>query len=360
LIAASLVFLTPRGALLVLGVIVPLAALGLTRRRERRARTVLGLAEPRHTGITRRAVAITAVGALLALAASQPALRSTTRIDTRTDAQLLFVIDNSRSMLASHGPSAPTRIARARRDAISLRDRLLNVPAGVATMTDHVLPSLFPVADRETFDQTVRQAVQVGNPPPATQEVTATSLGALGALGTQSFFPPSATRRVAVVLTDGESRPFDVNQTAGALDRSPGVTPIFIRLGSAGESVFDPGGQPEASYHPDPAGAQAALTGLARAAGGKVFGENQVPAAARAVRAALGRGPSKAEAVKVSTTTLAPFFALAALVPLLVLLLEGVGARGLAGRMRRRGGNALETSPPANTESQPLPTRAAA
>jgi hypothetical protein len=90
------------------------------------------------------------------------------------------VIDNSRSMLASRAPGGRTRITQARDDAIRIRDQLLDIPSGVATMTDRVLPNLLPVPDRDSFEQTVRQAVQVDDPPPGNDAVTATTLGAGG------------------------------------------------------------------------------------------------------------------------------------------------------------------------------------
>src|SRR5262249_32958925 len=188
---------------------VPLAALALAARREGRARSLLGLAAPAVTRRWRSVGAVSAIVGLLAVAAAQPALRSSTAIRVRTDTQAYYVLDVSRSMLASRAPGAKTRISRARNDAARLRDELLEVPSGVATLNDRVLPDLLPVPDRDSFEQTVRQAVAVDNPPPETSAVTATTLGALGALGTQSFFAPFARHRVVIVLTDGESRTFD-------------------------------------------------------------------------------------------------------------------------------------------------------
>ena len=325
MIAASLTFLTPWGALLALTAVVPLAALALAARRERRARELLGLRAPAAVRRWVRPLLVAAVLGLLGLAATQPVLRSTTSVKVRTDSEAFFVIDVSRSMLASRTPSSPRRIARARADAIRLRQSLIDVPSGVAALTDHVLPYLMPVPDAATFEQTVNRAVAVGQPPPATNSVTATNLGSLGALGTQSFFSPTAKHRVAIVLTDGESRPFDQQQTARSLGQ---VTPIFIRIGDSDESVYDSGGKPESGYHPDPA-AGLTLGSLAQAAGGKAFGESQLGAAASAVRAALGHGPARPAALTVSTRALAPYLALAALVPLLLL----VGG-GLAGTLR--------------------------
>jgi hypothetical protein len=343
LIAASLTFLTPWGALLALTAVVPLAALALAARRERRARELLGLRAPAAVRRWVRPLLVAAVLGLLGLAAAQPVLRSTTSIKVRTDSEAFFVIDVSRSMLASRTPSSARRIALARADAIRLRQSLLDVPAGVAALTDHVLPYLMPVPDAAIFEQTVNRAVAVDQPPPATNSVTATSLGSLGALGTQSFFSPTARHRVAIVLTDGESRPFDQQQTARALGR---VTPIFIRIGGSDESVYDSNGQPESGYHPDPS-AGVTLAGLAQAAHGKVFGESQVDSAASAVRSALGQGPVHAEELTVSTGVLGPYLALGALVPLLAL----VG--GFAAALVGQPSVALRVSAPAPAKPAP-------
>jgi hypothetical protein len=316
LIAASLTFLTPWGALLALTAVVPLAALALAARRERRARALLGLRAPAAPRRWVRPLLVAAVLGLLGLAAAQPVLRSTTSIKVRTDSEAFFVIDVSRSMLASRTPSSTRRIARARTDAIRLRQRLLDVPSGVAALTDRVLPYLMPVGNAGIFEQTVNRAVAVGQPPPATNSVTATNLGSLGALGTQSFFSPGVKHRIAIVLTDGESRPFDQHQTAQALGR---VTPIFIRIGGSDESVYASNGQAESGYHPDPS-AGLTLGSLAQAAGGRTFAEGQLGAAARAVRSALGQGPVHAEGLTVSTRPLGPYLALGALAPLLALV----------------------------------------
>ncbi len=350
----SLVFLTPRGALLALTGVVPLAALALAAWRERRAREALRLPAPGPRSRLWPAAAVVAIAALLGLAASQPVLRSKSSLEVRTDAQAFFVIDVSRSMLAARAPGARTRITQARKAAIWLRSRLPDVPSGIATMTDRVLPDLLPVSSRSVFDQTIREAVAVDQPPPSSDDVTATTLGSLGVLGTQSFFVPSAKHRVAIVLTDGESRPFDVRATARALAHAPGVTPIFVQISSPGEDVFDADGKPEAAYHPDGSGA-VALAGLARAAKGESFGEGELGRAAAAVRTALGTGPTKEEGFVLSTTTLAPWAALAALVPLLFLVWSR--RRPSFGILRRRRRLATGHGFPADTQALPVHDR---
>lgn len=332
---ASLVFLTPLAALSALLGLVPLAALALAGRREGRARSVLGLPAPSTGGRLAVVCGIVGVALLLGLAAAQPVLRSTSSVAVRTDAEVYFVLDNSRSMLAARSSGTPTRIARARDEAIRLREELRDVPAGVATMNDHLLPHLLPSPDPAVFEQTVRRAVQVNEPPPASTAVTATTLGALAALGTQNYFAPSARKRLAIVLTDGESRPFDVQATARALARRPGVDLILVHVSSPDEAVYDEGGRPEQGYHGDPASGEI-VAGLARATGGSSFGEGRIGAVAAAARAALGTGSTRPVGRTTSTTSLAPYAALAALLPLLLVVAGGRLPRLLPTGLRRQ------------------------
>jgi hypothetical protein len=331
---ASLVFLTPLAALVALAALVPLAALALALRRERQARRVLRLEEPPGGRRLWTALAIVAALALLGVAAAQPAVRSTTGQQVRTDAEAIYVIDTSRSMLARSSPRGRTRIERARAAAVQLRRRLADVPSGVATLTDRVLPDLLPQAGDDVFERTVRGAVRVDNPPPQTETTTATSLGALGVLGTQNFFSPSARRRLVVVFTDGESRPYVVPATARALRRAPGVKTLFVHVWSPGEAVYGPDGRPEQGYHPDSASGTA-LSALADATGGAVVGEGSTARAAALARAALGAGPTREQGLAVRTRTLAPWLALAALLPLLLAFASEAGLLRRAARRER-------------------------
>jgi hypothetical protein len=312
-------------------VAIPLAALALAVRRERHGREVLGLPPPPPERRLPRALAVAAVPVLLGVAASQPALRTTSHVRVRTDAQALFVLDISRSMLAAREPGARTRLARAKEDAMAMRDAIPEVPSGVATLTDRVLPDLLPNADPSVFRGTIEQAVAIERPPPASTDVTASTLGALGAIGTQNFFPPAATRRLVLVLTDGESRPFDPRQVAHALAAGPGVRLILVHVWAAGEAVYV-GGRAEPGYRVDPASAQA-LASLASAAGGAVFGEHSLAGAIRAARADLGAGPTVRMGKAERTRSLAPYVVLASLLPLLSVALPGM-TRGLRRSLR--------------------------
>jgi hypothetical protein len=331
LVSSSLVFLTPLGALATLALLLPLAGLAVAARRERRARGALRLSPPPRVARVARMVGLVAVPVLLGLAATQPALRSTTKAHVRTDAQAFFVVDITRSMLASQTATSPTRLARAKRIAISIRDSIPEVPSGVATLTDRVVPNLFPTADASTFRLTMQRALAIEQPPPLLSAVTSTNVGALGALGTQNYFGRSARHRLVVFLTDGESRGFDEGEVGKSLSAGPGVALVIVHVWSADESVFD-AGKREQGYHTNPDSGQS-LDSLASATGGKVFGEHSLGGAARAARADLGSGPTVVMGRSERTRALAPYVALIALVPLL-LVLPPLARRDLGSAMR--------------------------
>jgi hypothetical protein len=309
--------LSPAGLLVAPAALLPLAALAFALRKVERVRTALRL-DPPPTGPRRRAWALAAVPALLALAAAQPALTTTDTREIRTDAEALVIVDVSRSMLAASNPTAPTRLARANGAALRIREALGEVPTGLASLTDRVLPLLLPTADRSAFEQTVRRALAPESPPPREVSVTATMLGALGEAARGNLFSPSARRRLFVVVTDGESRPFDETAVARALDAS-GIGLVVLHAWRADERVYRAAGGPERAYRPDP-DSREVLMRLAAAAGGEVFPESDGGSAKRASARELGDGPTKSTGSEEHVTPLAPYVALAALVPLAVAL----------------------------------------
>jgi hypothetical protein len=311
-----LTFLTPLGALVCLAAVVPLAALALARTRASRAAAAIGL-PARRSGLGRPLV-LAAACCAFGLAAAQPALRRDDRRQERTDVQALFVVDVSRSMLASSGPAGATRLERARRAAVELRSAIPQVPAGLAGLTDRALPYLFPTLDRRTFASTLEEAVEIESPPPQQVARVATSFDALAALGTQGFFPPGLERRICVVLTDGESAPF-----AGA----GGCRLVVVQFWGAGERIYRDG-RPEAQYRPD----EAAPALAARL--GPVAPENDLGRARGLLAAAVGEGPVRdVHGSDRSTFELAPY---AALIGLALVLWLVLGAARLPGFRPRR------------------------
>jgi hypothetical protein len=322
-------FLTPLAALAALAAVLPLAAWAMVQRHAVAVGRALGLPPP---GPRQAVRAWTAAGAIvvLGLAAAQPALTHNPSARVRTDAAALFVFDTSRSMAASATPTAPTRLDRAVAAAQRLRAAIADVPSGVATLTDRVLPDLLPVADVGSFDAVAGRAVAIESPPPAGTDIRATTYSALGDIASGGYFPAKTTTRLVVLLTDGESNPVDTTEIARALSPARGYRFLAIRFWRSDESVYKATGKAETAYRPDPLG-RVVLRDLASALGGRAFEDSSVGAAASHLRQAAGRGSTSAAPAPTPTRTpLAPYLALLSLLLLAFSLapLQEVG-RGL-------------------------------
>ena len=315
----SLTALTPLGALLVIGLVLPLVALAGIRRRARGLRANLGVVNPRARSMLLPLGGLMLGGVLLALAASQPVFAWTRDRTVRTDAEAFVVLDVSRSMLARDGLGSPTRIERAKTAAAELRSSLADVRVGIASLTDRVLPHLFPTANEDVFAATLQRSVAIERPPPRSSFLTsATSLNALATLRGLRYFSPTSTARLAIVLTDGESQPVSNARLGSLFRRSPAIDVVFVQLWGKDERVFSRG-VPEPQYRPDP-NARAALDRLAASTHGAVYSEGQVEAASRKARELLGSGPTVVEGEEAGKVPLAPYLAAAALFPFGLLL----------------------------------------
>jgi hypothetical protein len=311
-------FLTPLAALVALAALLPPAAALLGRSRVSAIRRTLGLRPPAaRSGLAAPALAAAGI-ALLGAAAAQPVLERHASERVRKDVQALFVIDTSRSMAASATLTSPTRLDRAIEAAVQLRASIPDVPSGIATLTDRVLPDLLPVTDPASFDGVARRAVAIESPPPRDQSIRATSYAALSEVASGNYFEPAATRRIVVLLTDGESNPVDGARLVGALEPAKGYRFVAIRVWGGNEAVYGSDGKPETAYRPDPSGL-AVLDGLAAALGGNAFTESELGAVSSTLRSLAGQGPTvRAKGVSQSRTALAPFLVAAALLLLLL------------------------------------------
>jgi len=317
--ASSLVFLTPIGALLAVGALLPLAALYFIRRRAERVRGSLDLASPSARQVLVAVISVIAAGAFLGVAAAQPVLQRTSTLRTRTDAEAFVVIDISRSMLARRGAGSATRLARAKAFASVVRASIPEVPVGIASLTDRTLPHLFPGVDEDVFNATLERSVAIERPPPRSSLVTrATELDALATLRSQHYFTPKSRKRLIVVLTDGESQPISSARLSDAFRQTPAIEPVFVQFWGPDERVYA-AGAPERLYRPDPS-ARAFLDRLARAVDGSVYGEDELIEARQDVRRRLGSGPTVVRGEHSGRVALAPFSAAAALAPLLLVL----------------------------------------
>ena len=230
--------------------------------------------------------ALAAVGLLLGLAAAQPVFSQVRPTSGRTDAEAIVVFDISRSMLAAAGnvgPDAPRagarrREAHPRRPARGAGRRLVaHRPAAAAPLPDDE-------RDRVHLDGRPRRSRSSARRPSA-GAARATAFGALADLGRQNFFGAEARNRVAFVLTDGESIPFNLGELRAPL-LAGRVSLYFVHLWDAEERVYDQRGRQE-SYRPSPA-SRSVLDRVAREIGGGVVSEQEVEAARE-----RGTGPSR-------------------------------------------------------------------
>jgi len=314
----TVTFLTPAAGLVALAVILPLAALVRTERRVEHVRSLLRLAAP--GGSLRLTVAaLAAVGLLAGIAAAQPVIEHVDERPERVDAQVFIALDTTRSMLASSKAGQPTRYHRAVAAARRMRDAFEDVPVGIASMTDRVLPLLFPSSNRGSFESVLRHSIAVDRPASDQAEnKRATDLGATMHFASGNFFR-GARHQILVLLTDAETKRYDVGRLTEAFNGS-GIDTILVRFGGERERVYGPDGV-EQAYTPDPGSAVAAER-YAQLVKGQAFAEKDLDAAIQAARSKLG---SESSVVQVKTTDiqpLGPFVLLVALLPLSFLLVR--------------------------------------
>jgi hypothetical protein len=313
-------FLTPLGSLVMLAVLIPLAAHALLERHARLVSRRLHLVPPAVRSRLGIPLAIAGVAAFLAFAAAQPVVAGTQTRVGRSDAEVFFLFDTSRSMLAKHDFASPTRLARAKDLALQLRQSLADVPVGIASLTDRVLPHLFPTLDAQVFASTLDSSIGIERPPPSGTEKLSTDFGQFGLVATNNYFNPQIARRLLVVFSDGESRWFDTTVLADKLGRNH-VHVLFVHLWDPGDKIFLTSKAQDPGYRPDPAGRVSAQQ-VATAGGGAVFHAGGAAALQSAAKSFLGRGPAKILREQRTRVSLAPYVALAALLPLSFLLLR--------------------------------------
>jgi hypothetical protein len=313
-----LVFLTPAGALLAAGAVLPLAALAVNERRARRARRSLGVGAPPFGSYVPAALALALVPILLGLALAQPVLQSTRTVRERTDAQAFYVFDTSESMRASAGPLRPTRLARALVSASQMHLALRDIPSGIATMTDRVLPNVFPTGSEQVFTAALAETVGVDRPPPKGLNDVATTYASLDTFAGTNFFTADIPNRLVVLFTDGETAPYFAGDLHEALRPAPKTRFVIIRIGRASDRIFI-GKRADRNYRPDPAAGQATRT-LATVVGGRAFSEGDVAGAIKAAQTFLGNGPLHGVGEGLHVVALARWLILASLLPLGFLL----------------------------------------
>jgi hypothetical protein len=327
-------FAQPSAALVALVGIVPLVFAFAKLRAGRALRRELDLSAPSLRATLSRPLALLWLFALLGLAAAQPSIQRQREVRARSDAEVVVAIDNSRSMLASETLNGPRRFERALTFAQQLRTALPELPMGVSSLTNRLLPYLFPTTAPHDFSVVLEQAYGIESPPPSLAFTTlpgtsgahaakwVTSFAPVNQASTQAFFTPSARKRVLVLLSDAETQDFASKRVLRHLQEA-GITPIVVRFWKADERVFrlDGGVEP---YVPTESDELEVL----RRAGWTAMAEGSVGPVVSRIRKAVGSGPVERVGLGRTRRPIAPALVVAALAPLLLLLVP-------AGRLPR-------------------------
>jgi len=314
----DLTFLTPLAMIFAASALLPLGIYWFRERRADRIRSELRLGEPSLRSRVPLVAAIAAAPLLLGIAAGQPVLGTERSVPERTDAEAFFVLDTSRSMLASDGPEGATRFDRAVEAASAIHDRIPQVRSGIVSMTDRLLPHVLPTTDRRVFEATLRRSIGVELPPPAfTYSTHATFYDILAGIPQRRYFSPAVKKRVLVVLTDGESRPFGA-ELGRAFPGKPPIETVLVRFGDIDERIYETG-ESEGGYVPGKNG-EATIERVASLMGGRAFSEQDVSAAGDAVVDIVGEGATSNRTIAGARVALMPWVTLAALLPLGFLL----------------------------------------
>jgi hypothetical protein len=323
---AELVFLTPQAALVGLAFLAPLVALAFRWRAAGRVRSILGRRRPGPAALLARPAALIALGVLVAAAAAQPMIRTTDSTRVRTDAELYLTFDVSRSMLAAAEPRGVVRMERARALGKKVHASLRDVPTGVATLTNRMMPLLFPTGDARGATAVIDHSLRIMQPQPENYTAArASSLAALSLAADRSYFNPGSRKRVLVVFSDLDSDFFSLEGTLRLLRRHR-IEPFLVRVAAPGERVYDAAGRPYAYVSES----TVTVDGL-RDANWHAFEEDETARLITEIRSYLGAGPVGTSGLVESQRSLAPLLALAALALAAALVLPAIRA-GLPAR----------------------------
>ena len=311
-------FLSPFAATVGLVVALAVWARVAARRRAATASDALGLPSAGRAGFVVDVVLLGLVAALVAVAAAQPVVSRSEATHGRDGAEVLVVFDVTRSMLARRAPSEPTRLDRARALTKRLRASIPETRVGVASLTDRVLPHLFPTLGGNSFVSVVNRAIGIERPPPDRRANKATAFSALGDIGRTAFFQRETRQRVMVVVSDGETLPVDLEALRDRLVEGR-VSTIFVQVWRGDESVFDANGERDPAYRPDRTGGRT-LRRVAGALEAPVLNEGDAEGLAAAVRERIGTGALVPQGRQVVSHQLAPHALVAAFFPLALIL----------------------------------------
>jgi hypothetical protein len=298
--------------------VIPLTALWLAQRRIEQLRRLFSLAPTHRRELMGVVAALALLPVLLGVAAAQPVVIRHQSLGVRADVQAFFVFDTSLSMSAREGKDGPTRLERAKHDADQVIPELGDIPIGLATMTDRVLPDLMPTPNLAVILRTLHQSVGIDRPPPSqVYNGRATTFQALFPIPNANFYSPGVTHRILVVFTDGEDAPLRSSVDLD-LARAMTVHPLFVHVWAPTDRIYRHG-RVSRNYRPEPTSGTV-LRRFPAAARGQVFEENDLHALVQAIRDEAGSSPARTTVVGYARVALAPWFVLAGVIPLGFLL----------------------------------------
>ena len=249
LLLVSLHFLTPKGALLGLLVLLPLAAFLAISRRASGVRQALGVPDVSESARVVPLVAVVAVGVLLGLAAAQPLIERSSERKVRSDAEA-YRRPGRHALDARPAEPPGTDAHRAREaggraaagDAAGRqgRRRIADQPGPAAPLPER-RPGRVPGDPRQVGrGRAARAGTGFIIAPGQVSSRNATVLARARRHGDAGLLLPEARKRVAVVLTDGESPDVGADRVASSFRRA-GIHAVYLRFWGSRERVFTNG-----------------------------------------------------------------------------------------------------------------------
>jgi Ca-activated chloride channel family protein len=169
---------------------------------------------------------------LLFFAAAGPAFKTAETVWLNRGADIIFVLDVSPSM-AALDMDGRNRFSAGRSLLIEFADRRPSDNIGLVAVGGDAALLLPPTSDREALNLRLQQ-LRIG------EFGDATALGMGIAVAAYQLEKSNARRKVAVLITDGESNAGVIHpETAANLLREMGVSFWLIAVGSAGEVPID-------------------------------------------------------------------------------------------------------------------------
>ena len=202
---------------------------------------------------------------------------------------------------------APTRLARARRRArLRSASSLDDVRVGLACADGQDASHLLSSADPDVFASVLARSIGIEAPGPSGLNEPGDRSRRARRDPHARLLPASAQRRLVVVFTDGESRPFDSARLRIGFRPAPGhLQTIVIRFWGDEERVYTRG-LPDVAYRPD-SGSAKAVRRLRRRPAARSTVSDDLDAATKRAREVVEGAPATAIDRDLTQTPLAPY-----------------------------------------------------